>query len=69
MRDWQPIETAQKIIGRRIIGFDDGDGDSVHEIVWSDTGDKNGKHGPCWVERNGFWFGATHWMPLPKPPA
>jgi hypothetical protein len=56
---WQPIETAPK--SELLLGWEDG----MMRLIWWEGG--------AWlqvgatIERG--WFEATHWMPLPEPPA
>jgi hypothetical protein len=57
MTDWQPIETAPK--------------DGIWVLLYSPPGGFSvARYWPSFGFRGGFWDGdATHWMPLPAPPA
>lgn len=74
---WQPIETAPKD-GTWILGINNRGNQAV--IIWSDRAHDLGRLVPGWIHpfsdmgRSPFWNGAcgsvaTHWMPLPAPPA
>lgn len=69
-QEWKPIEEIPESYkdGRRLLGFDADDAKSVREIVWSATGDRSGSSYPDWTTVSGYWYGATHWMPLPPAP-
>ena len=78
MHEWQPIETAPKD-GTWILGINNRGNCAV--IIWKDAApDWDGAHRSGWIhpfttgELSDFWNGAcgsvaTHWMPLPRPPA
>jgi len=69
MTDWQPIETAPRdgtpvLLGR----FHAGDPcDGRISVDWWRSGGKYGFVG--FGEFNAHYWPATHWMPLPDPPA
>jgi len=57
---WQPIETAHKDGGQKmILGWSEAEGTWL--LIWDVS---------SWVEPNEAYkaFYPTHWMPLPKPP-
>jgi len=59
LAQWQPIETAPK----------DGTHVLLYREDWADD-IAAGWYSHDWMQSNGTWFlGATHWMPLPDPPA
>jgi hypothetical protein len=55
---WQPIETAPR--QERVLLF------SPPQNLWEDHA---GKPGEIRVARSSEWTWASHWMPLPAPPA
>jgi hypothetical protein len=64
MTDWQPIETAPRIDGEIVLGVL---GLKAWPMEWSDYADG-------WIAANEspdlvLPQNATHWMPLPTPPA
>lgn len=66
MGNWQPIETAPKVDGERILLFTGRDGRWGTLIgKWMAWNDGSGE----WYEDDGPGIdNATHWMPLPAPP-
>ncbi|MEG3086143.1 hypothetical protein [Sphingomonas sp. PB4P5] len=77
MSDWQPIETAPKD-GTIVLLW------ACDEDEWDDAHDEPRDPERCWyparvsVQKHIWWIaggmmrqlkGATHWMPLPAPPA
>lgn len=65
MSDWQPIETAPKD-GTQILACGFRDGVPIIRTTRWRTLDGGLE---CWGEFNTYYWPATHWMPLPKPPA
>lgn len=63
---WRPIEEAPKD-GTKIIGWCAGDG--VELISWRSVIDYDIPKPGRWRDEDGWSSGATHWMPLPAPPA
>lgn len=64
--EWQPIETAPKTAGQRILlYFPAVYSHSMIEIMVSQT---VGSEEIIWQSDDGTKYNATHWMPLPKPP-
>jgi hypothetical protein len=73
MDDWQPIETAPKVDGARVIVWD---GREVNTVDYSPPS-RIGINGQIeipesWVQISHSGrtssFSPTHWMPLPDPP-
>ena len=67
---WQPIETAPKELGKRILGLKDcGEGTltSISIVFWLNDGEWHiNDCAPRTAE--GFGYRVTHWMPLPAAP-
>ena len=67
---WQPIETAPKELGKRILGLKDcGEGTltSISIVFWLNDGEWHiNDCAPRTAE--GFGYRVTHWMPLPAEP-
>ena len=67
---WQPIETAPKELGKRILGLKDcGEGTltSISIVFWLNDGEwylNDRASGTA----EGFGYRVTHWMPLPAEP-
>ena len=68
--EWQPIETAPKELGKRILGLKDcGEGTltSISIVFWLNDGEWHiNDCAPRTAE--GFGYRVTHWMPLPAAP-
>ena len=68
--EWQPIETAPKELGKRILGLKDcGEGTltSISIVFWLNDGEWHiNDCAPRTAE--GFGYRVTHWMPLPAEP-
>jgi hypothetical protein len=65
--DWQPIETAPKVMsGTRYLGWCPGHG-GVCFISWIEDGYLSGP-GDHWISGGAIQVEPTHWMPLPNPP-
>ena len=68
--EWQPIETAPKELGKRILGLKDcGEGTltSISIVFWLNDGEWHiNDCAPRTAE--GFGYRVTHWMPLPSAP-
>lgn len=68
--EWQPIETAPKELGKRILGLKDcGEGTltSISIVFWLNDGEWYlYDHASGTAE--GFGYRVTHWMPLPAAP-
>ena len=68
--EWQPIETAPKELGKRILGLKDcGEGTltSISIVFWLNDGEWYiNDCAPRTAE--GFGYRVTHWMPLPAAP-
>ena len=67
---WQPIETAPKELGKRILGLKDcGEGTltSISIMFWLNDGEWH--LNDCATRTaEGFGYRVTHWMPLPAEP-
>lgn len=66
--EWQPIETATKVVHENILVYDEGIG-GVGIAYWTDhEGEQEGE----WVvlDAIGEYYGSPpdFWMPLPEPP-
>lgn len=66
MSDWQPIETAPKTTD--VLIFARGRIVIAHQNVYGDWSEPNGDELSIYLE-TAHECDATHWMPLPKPPA
>lgn len=72
-QDWQPIETAKKEKGNKIIGARIKDGEIITctQVEFMDTsGIYHPIFGKCqtkewWVDYSGDLFNPSHWMPIP----
>ena len=66
---WQPIETAPKDSQSRLVWVPQNR--CTYCVTWREDADY--ANGAAWVIFGGGWRdviqGATHWMPLPAPPA
>jgi hypothetical protein len=58
---WQPIESAPKD-GTEILGYTPGFGGIVEVVKWNENDS-------IWEYAGEYSMAATHWMPLPLPPA
>jgi len=66
INEWQPIETAPKEKGTKILlYFPAIHSKSMIELMVSQT---IGNEEVTWKSDDGTIFTPTHWMPLPKPP-
>ena len=64
--EWQPIETAPKKSGTRVLLYFPAKENILPvEIMISNT---MGENDVIWKLNDGGTLTATHWMPLPKPP-
>ena len=67
---WQPIETAPKELGKRILGLKDCGGGtltSISVVFWLNDGEWH--LNDCATRTaEGFGYRVTHWMPLPAEP-
>ena len=71
MSEWQPIETAPKdrsriLLGRFVDHCEEGRNGYISTDYWR-TKEIDGWDG--FGAFNSTYWPATHWMPLPKPPA
>ena len=68
--EWQPIETAPKELGKRILGLKDcGEGTltSISIVFWLNDGEWHIRD--CAARTaEGLGYRVTHWMPLPAEP-
>lgn len=70
MREWQPIETADKEAYAILLT----DGREVDVGGWVSAADQGAEMGEEYAIAAGWWFLGnidmvpTHWMPLPDPP-
>lgn len=62
--EWQPIETAAKVKGRKILIFTDNPDDPIEIGSYMPDSDEPGSAG-TWADSG---FEASHWMPLPDAP-
>ncbi len=68
---WQPIETAPKGHGVKILCFEKGNENGDVYIAWRHKFNANRKSefiGWKTIGQSEFWPNPTHWMPLPSPP-
>lgn len=68
---WQPMETAPRN-GTKFDVWISRDGERVTDVYWSTVQDGwciDGPYGPEEPTPLAIFPPATHWMPLPEPPA
>lgn len=65
---WQPIETAPH--ETTVLLWTPSDNGGVFEVGWASGGKRVALPGTMGTTSSRWWHGsATHWMPLPPPPA